>query len=345
MRLKGGVQALFIFFCLVIIHLASAQGLDNSVQQSCSGGVDAVANDEDLKPQSIQELVHRIDALSLDLAQLKEAIHAAAVEVLPAKDVGDDYATLHRILTSERLMSARTTIGTKPSDDVKLLPGRGAFPSLYKIKTKPYERTMFDMAVSFDVYAGDTYLGEFRQSYPWVRAFWDEIVFWDKHGHFVGQLHFSLLKYLWFIPNTFYGTRYCWLRTADGNLIMHGSEEPFLTLAVRAEQPGIEFQVPGSDRHFKSRMTNTIPPRKWLVVDKDSGDKMATIEESYTTDVFKRHFSGWSVEVPEYTAIDPRVAGFLAAFDLAEEMDTLPSVIRTVGFFLLCFMFPYFFFR
>lgn len=41
---------------------------------------------------------------------------------------------------------------------------RDGFPRHYKIRQKPYERVMFDLSVSFDVYSGgDTYLGEFRQ--------------------------------------------------------------------------------------------------------------------------------------------------------------------------------------
>eukprot|EP01134_Creolimax_fragrantissima_P007502 CFRG7502T1 len=214
------------------------------------------------------------------------------------------------------------------------------FPPLYKIKQKPYERVMMDLSVSFDVYAGDSYLGEFRQGYPWVRLFWDEINFYDHKGKFYGQLYFSFFRYIGNVPNIFFGTRYCWLHDNEGTLLMSGTEETFIHLMLRAEQPGIDFQLPGSDQHFKSRMTNTMTPRKWLIVNADSGDKVATIEESYIHDVFNRHFSGWSVEVPNPDILDPRIAGFQAAFDLAEQMDTLPTFLRTIFMIAMCFVVP-----
>ena len=113
----------------------------------------------------------------------------------------------------------------------------------YKIKQKPYERTFLSLSVSFDVWAGDRFLGEFWQSHPLVRLVWDDIVFYDHEGRFVGQLYFSVWRWLFgVVPNLLLGPRTGYIVDAAGSTVVEGSKESLLKTLFSADRRAFDFR-------------------------------------------------------------------------------------------------------
>lgn len=208
-------------------------------------------------------------------------------------------------------------------------------PDYYKLKDKSPEKIMLNMwswfYISFEVFAGDVYLGEFRQSMPWARLFWDEICFYDKTGDFVGQLHFGLVRWMFsVIPNPFLGERKGYLRLANGSVPLTGSKESLFKAMFSAERRSFDFRWHPTDVVFKSRKTVEVHGQQEWVIEEASGrGRAALIQESIVHDMWSRQFRGWTVSVlpGKLEILDPIVPGFFAAFDLAEHEDRIPIMI------------------
>jgi len=216
------------------------------------------------------------------------------------------------------------------------------FPKYYKIKEITYEKKLlnFFLYESFDVYAGEHFLGVFRQSLPLVRLFYDEMCFYDDQGEFRGQLYYGLLRWLGPIPTFIVGYRYMYLYDSEGNLLAEGHMEYYLKAMFSGEGRALDF-VDKNGIKYKSRKTNLAPGnQRWHVLEAKTGDKAATIEESTVKDMFDRRFSGWTV-TSWSDELDPIIPGFLSAFDLAEAQDPIPSIMySTIAVSLLIIAVP-----
>jgi len=206
-----------------------------------------------------------------------------------------------------------------------------SMPDYYKLKDKAPERRWLDwrswLYISFDVYAGDLYLGEFRQSMPWVRLVWDEMCFYDSKGQFHGQLYFAIFKWLLgAVPNPFLGERWVYLRLADGTVQLLGAKESLLHSLFSAERRSLDFTWSPSQAKFKSRKTVEVKGHQEWVFQLASGrGKAAEVKESVVHDIWGRQFRGWAVNIlpGRHKLIHPIVPGYLAAFDLAEAEDNV----------------------
>lgn len=210
-------------------------------------------------------------------------------------------------------------------------------PDYYKLKEKaPEVRWLHPISwlyVSFDVYAGDRYLGEFRQSMPWVRLFWDEICFYDDKEAFHGQLYHGMTRwFLGIIPNPFFGEQRVFLRLADGSTPLRGAKESLLRAIISAEFRSLDFTWLTTMVKFKSRMIAVrAGQQEWDVQEAQGRGKAVEIKESVVPDVWGRKFRGWVVNVlpGKRKHIHPIVPGYLAAFDLAESEDKMPFWLWT----------------
>eukprot|EP00928_Gymnodinium_smaydae_P008808 TRINITY_DN13240_c0_g1_i1.p1 TRINITY_DN13240_c0_g1~~TRINITY_DN13240_c0_g1_i1.p1 ORF type:complete len:323 (-),score=36.81 TRINITY_DN13240_c0_g1_i1:225-1193(-) len=245
-------------------------------------------------------------------------------------------AQMQTLSEQVKSMSAPSQSSSNP-----LLQHRDAevgLPDYYKLKDIAPERRMINiwswLYVSFEVYAGDRYVGEFRQSNPFSRLIWDDMLFYDAKGAYQGQLFFSFMKwFLGVVPNPFVGQRTLHLCLANGSMPLFGSQESLLKSLFSAERRSMDFVWSPTSSKFKSRKTVEVRgQQEWIVQEALGGGKVAEIKESVVHDMWGRMFRGWTVTLFPGTRdiLDPSVPGYLAAFDLAEAEDNLPAILGTV---------------
>lgn len=133
---------------------------------------------QDAQHPSVATLAQRVTTLEHELRGLEHTVAGLHEQVVGLMG---------------KTVQARSQASPGEAETVYSVDATG-FSRFYKIKQKPWERTVFDLSVSFEVYAGDTYLGDFWQSNPIYRLLWDEMCFFDDKERFRGQLWVGFWK-------------------------------------------------------------------------------------------------------------------------------------------------------
>eukprot|EP00123_Amoebidium_parasiticum_P009986 comp19824_c1_seq1/m.23846 comp19824_c1_seq1/g.23846 ORF comp19824_c1_seq1/g.23846 comp19824_c1_seq1/m.23846 type:complete len:348 (-) comp19824_c1_seq1:472-1515(-) len=339
----GIVKCMSLLLCVACMTASAIAASDGDEQ--LRDGVKENGNKIDSKEilqDAEKHTTSHTPASNQEVSGLQAQINELKAEVTTLKDtvlqLNASLTDLRHSLASQPAQTQREEGIPSRLDASATRVGPSGFSRFYKIKQKPWERTLLDLSVSFEVYAGDTYLGDFWQSNPVYRLFWDEMCFYDDKERYRGQLWVGFWKYyLGVFPNPFYGVNCVYLRDAEGKMTIKGCEETVWKALGHADRRSLDFE---NDKgiHMKSRKTNENKGvRRWEIVKSEGGDKVAEMAESYVHDVLNRKVLGWNVEVLDTELLDPRIPGYMTAFDLAEEQDYIPAYLYTIFFGILFF--------
>eukprot|EP01126_Amoeba_proteus_P008188 TRINITY_DN1300_c0_g1_i3.p1 TRINITY_DN1300_c0_g1~~TRINITY_DN1300_c0_g1_i3.p1 ORF type:complete len:336 (-),score=84.72 TRINITY_DN1300_c0_g1_i3:234-1241(-) len=232
-----------------------------------------------------------------------------------------------------------------PKKDDPIVNTETSFPDFYKIKEKvvawKYLNPVSFLYGSYEIYAGDTYLGEFRQSMPWVRVFWDEMCLYNSKGELQGQVYYSFFRWLGgILPNPFIGIKTLYLIDKYNEIVLKGEPESWFWSLLHGEKPAINFWDKKTDKWYKcKKLRETVGTREWIIQER-TGSKIGEVKESVLKDLFGNKMCGWVVSFEENKndkQLGREIPGYLAAFDLAEHEYDLSAWLLTTTFFgLVC---------